>query len=530
MSLPINITDLLSGEIVEWERLEFKTSWDKLEAIQAICAFANDINNWGGGYIIFGIKEKDGRPLLPPAGIDPNTIDRIQKEMLDMSNQLKPPYFPQAEPVDYQGKKILVVWVPGSEVRPHKAPKSLGKNRDYKYFIRRFSSTVIANQKEEIDLIETSAKTPFDDQINQHSSLEDLSLPLIQSHLSAIGSSLANSISQLTFAELCRKMNIVAGPDEYLKPKNIGLLLFNSNPTSFFSGAKIDVVQFRDDSGKNFTEKSFVGPIQQQLQDALIYIKNSIVSEQIIKVPGIAEANRIFNYPYEAIEEALANTVYHRSYADDSPIEVRVHPDKIEMISYPGPLPPLNKKKLREGTIAARKYRNRRMGDFLKELRLTEGRGTGIPTIIKVMDENGSPQPIFDTDDDLTYFQTTLKIHPSFLRVQVGVQDGVQVGVQDFAREVSTERAILEYCQRPKKRQEILTKIGLYNNYKNYERHIKPLVDNGWISFTVPDKPSSGKQQYKTTPDGLQYLNGATTRKTRLKNNSQISIFDRSDS
>ena len=57
-ALPINIDELLKGQIVEWERLEFKKGWNPEEIIHTICAFANDINNWGGGYLIIGIEEE----------------------------------------------------------------------------------------------------------------------------------------------------------------------------------------------------------------------------------------------------------------------------------------------------------------------------------------------------------------------------------------------------------------------------------------------------------------------------------------
>ncbi|MDP4272674.1 MAG: hypothetical protein Q8907_00155 [Bacteroidota bacterium] len=43
------------------------------------------------------------------------------------------------------------------------------------------------------------------------------------------------------------------------------------------------------------------------------------------------------------------------------------------------------------GIIKPRRYRNRRLGDFLKELYLTEGKATGIPRIKKAMKDNGSP-------------------------------------------------------------------------------------------------------------------------------------------
>ncbi|MFN7679786.1 MAG: ATP-binding protein [Planctomyces sp.] len=49
--------------------------------------------------------------------------------------------------------------------------------------------------------------------------------------------------------------------------------------------------------------------------------------------------------------------------------------------------------------LVARRYRNRRIGNFLKELDLTEGRCTGIPTRRSAMTENGSPPPGFATDE-----------------------------------------------------------------------------------------------------------------------------------
>ena len=63
-----------------------------------------------------------------------------------------------------------------------------------------------------------------------------------------------------------------------------------------------------------------------------------------------------------------------------------------------------------------RRYRNRRIGEFLKELDLTEGRSTGIPKILRVMRENGSPTPIFETDDETSYFLIRLPIHAVALK------------------------------------------------------------------------------------------------------------------
>ncbi|SFS33382.1 ATP-binding protein [Sphingobacterium wenxiniae] len=108
-----------------------------------------------------------------------------------------------------------------------------------------------------------------------------------------------------------------------------------------------------------------------------------------------------------------------------SPIEVQVWPDKIEVLSYPGPVPPVDAHVVRtQRRIVAREYRNRRIGDFLKELELTEGRGTGFPAIYDAMEKNGSPDPIFETDQDRNYFLATLPAHQG---ISNGVSNGATV-------------------------------------------------------------------------------------------------------
>ena len=92
------------------------------------------------------------------------------------------------------------------------------------------------------------------------------------------------------------------------------------------------------------------------------------------------------------------------------------------------------------GIIRARRYRNRRIGEFLKELRLTEGRGTGIPTMLKALKTNGSVPPKFDTNEpDRIYFLVEFFIHPEFKKDTD--EGGVISGVIDreIGREISGE-------------------------------------------------------------------------------------------
>ena len=61
--------------------------------------------------------------------------------------------------------------------------------------------------------------------------------------------------------------------------------------------------------------------------------------------------------------------------------------------------------------MVSRYYRNRRLGEFLKELSLTEGRNTGIPTIQRELANNGSPAASFETDEDRLSFLVRIPCH-----------------------------------------------------------------------------------------------------------------------
>ena len=199
MALPVNINNLINENTVEWARKEFKKSWNDEAIIHSICAFANDINNWGGGYIIIGVEDENGIPVLPPIGLKKNQIDVIQKKLIELCNRLQPTYFPVIEPVLYLNKHILILWCPGGDNRPYSAPSTLGSKAQKQYYVRRGSKTVKANDIEKRQLIELTAKIPFDDRINHHASIDDLNLRYIQEYLKEIGSKLFDEVTKLVF-------------------------------------------------------------------------------------------------------------------------------------------------------------------------------------------------------------------------------------------------------------------------------------------------------------------------------------------
>lgn len=416
MSLPVNLEDLINGRSIEWERLEFIQGWNPLKILHEICAFANDFSNLNGGYVVLGITDNgNGRPVLPPAGLDPDDIEQYQRELRGKCKRLDPEYHPIMVPEVYEDKHILVLWCPGGQTRPYKAPKGFSSGSDYAYFIRQGAETVEAKGQQRNELMKLAADVPFDDRMNQQYDVDELDKQLIRSYLHDINSQLYEEIDELEFNELCLQMQIADRTNSHLSPRNVGLLFFTPEPHRYFPTAQIEVVHFRDrEGGDLFEEKIFQGPLHHQIQQTLSYLRNTHIEERVIKHEDRAEAERFYNYPFPALEEAVVNAVYHRSYQEREPIEIRVTPENIKVLSFPGPVRSVKMEDFEEGPVIARRYRNRRIGEFLKELDLTEGRGTGIPKIRRNMEKNGSPDPEFHTDEQRTHFLVTLPVHSDF--------------------------------------------------------------------------------------------------------------------
>lgn len=423
MALPVNIDDLINSKTVESTRKEIKKGWNPEEIMHSICAFANDINELGGGYIIIGLEEKDGIPILPPTGLQHNQLDTIQKKFLELCHKIQPKIFPVIETIEFQGKFIILIWVTTGEERPYDCPSTLGQRSQRRIYVRPSSVTIPANFELEKRLREIASYKHFDDRINAKASLDDLDLELILSYLKEAKAQLANEASDLSFKELCQKMGIVRGPNENIKPLNVGLLLFNKEPEKYFEGCYTNLVEFEEDeSGIAHSAKVFKGPIHIQIKQIMEYLNTNILREYTKKTKEGLKSTSFVNYSFRALREAIVNSLYHRSYENPTPNEIRIYKHsfsrngedlrRIEIHSYPGPLPPIDEEALVQLNITARNYRNIRLGDWLKGIHLAEKFATGIPTIISELDKNGSPRPLLSTDASKSCFTIVLKIHP----------------------------------------------------------------------------------------------------------------------
>ncbi len=373
------------------------------------------------------------------------------------------------------------------------------------------------NDKDE--LVALANRTPFDDRPNAQGKQGDIDIVLVRDFLRKAESLLAEEMDSLNLEAVLARMNLLAGPPEHQKLRNVALMLFNETPERFFPYSYIDIVDFRHGEGdRTFSEKRCYGSMQNQIRQALDYFQSSVVMERVIKVPDRAEAIRAWSYPYRVLEEILVNAVYHRDYQEHEPITIRIEPDRIRVYNLGGLDRSIRLEDLLSGKAIPRRYRNRRLGDFLKEMKLAEGRLTGIQLIKTTLERNGSPAPLFETDDERTWFSVMLHLHPAFSHAStldentestttLGLLEellrkalatsGHQDEHQDEAA-IEVMMAMVRSCSKqPRSKEELFTLVGLKPDSRSKRRYIEPLERTGWLEKTLPEKPTSRNQQYR---------------------------------
>ena len=175
-------------------------------------------------------------------------------------------------------------------------------------------------------------------------------------------------------------------------------------------------------------------------------------------------------------------------------------------------------------SLRSRRYRNRRLGEFLKELELTEGRATGIPTIQKALSENGSSLATIETDESRTYFLMDIPCHPDFVKnvlvdVLVECLDLKQVAMK-ISQLCPSSGPVVSQSDIEKLAQcllrattevsghDMLDGIGTTSYKQRKRKYLDQLITMGLVEMTKPDKPTASNQKYRCTTLGKQMIMG----------------------
>lgn len=358
MALPVNIEDLLNKRKVEDNRIEFKRGWNPDDIYHSISAFANDIDNLGGGYILVGVEQNEnGLAKRPVIGVPVDSHDKIQKEMVAYNNMISPYYLPRTSFEQVDGKDVFVIWVPAGVNRPYAVPANVtSKVKKMTNYVRSGSSSIVAKGEVYDELMSLASHVPFDERPNPNIRLEDISMVLLRDYLVKVGSRLAGSLNTTPLQDILEQMDLYDGPTENRILKNVSAMMFSDHPEKFFPYTQSEIVIFpkgREADPDNFSETVLHGSVPQLINGALSYLKNNVLREFVVKQPDRAESIRYFNYPIQALEETVTNAYYHRDYSQYEPVTITVEPDGITVTSIPGLDRSISQETIKEGNCYA---------------------------------------------------------------------------------------------------------------------------------------------------------------------------------
>lgn len=173
--------------------------------------------------------------------------------------------------------------------------------------------------------------------------------------------------------------------------------------------------------------------------------------------------------------------------SDDSHIPIRfsVFSDRIEILSR-GTLPP---GQTTEGFFAGESVPvNQKLSDIFLQLNISERTGRGVPKITGIYGKE-----TYEFRDNSIVVAIPFNKLATDTNAPVATKDSTQVNTQDSTQ----EEKILAFCSEAKSFLEIMQMLG-YKERKTVRKYLNPLIEQGRVAMTVPDKPNSKNQKYVT--------------------------------
>lgn len=391
----------------ESEQTEWKENVEEIEDVVAtLSAFANDLQNLGGGYVVCGAKEErdaHGFAKLVRSGLTASRCKEVEGKVLQLCQErVSPPITPLVEelPTDSDDRRILVFIQPATGTTHTFRRGSDGA----KHLVRVSRSTHEArNGTLKNLLVHRGALEPWDRRAGAGATEADVDLLALRDALQRMAvfspergvERYLSADEQLSpFASSLFVREPLTG---LLRPRNFTILLFGRNTQRFIPGAIsfFSLYPGTDRSIPPAERHELAGTLLDQarrLQELLDVQSYTAFDELDSASPNVTK------YPRRALYEAMGNALAHRDYELPDPTRITVFSDRIEVAS-PGSLPfGVTLDRLRAGTAAPR-WRNQALGWFFSRLQIGQAEGQRVPTILRTMKEEGNPPPIFEADD-----------------------------------------------------------------------------------------------------------------------------------
>ena len=235
------------------------------------------------------------------------------------------------------------------------------------------------------------------------------------------------------------------------------------------------------DAARFVDNRRIEGTLPDMVEEALAFCQRNMKVRTIIDPATGRRADRL-EYPLAAIREAVLNALIHRDYSiytEGTPVQIAFFSDRLEIRS-PGGL--YGRMTVEQLGVAHPDLRNPALAVMTEILTGAENRYSGIPTMRRALAEYGLPAPEFKNlrgEFVVTFYNAA---------ASAGALEGggPRAGAED----------LLAFCRTPRTRQEIAGYLGVKTVFYAVQHYVKPLLAEGKLAMTLPDRPKSKNQKY----------------------------------
>lgn len=494
----------------ENQYIEYKQSWHD-DYLKWICGFANA----SGGVLFIG--KKDNGELL--------NVDNHKQLMESIPNKIRDLMGILCEVILNEQEQIHFIEI---KIPAYSVPVSLRG----RYYMRSGATNRELSGVELNEFLLKKAGKSWDDVVEENATLSDIDDGSVAKFIAdSKEKGRMPDTSGLTTLQILDKLHLTVGD----KLKRAALILFAKDPSRFFPNIQVKIGRFGIDSSDLKFHEIIDGNLVHLLREVPIQLNYKFLTRPI-KFEGLQREEKDL-YPSQAIREMLLNALVHRTYMG-APVQMRVFDHELSIWNE-GTLPNgLSIEDLK--TDHNSRPRNPIIANACFLAGYIDSWGRGTLKIINSCKEYGLPDPLISEKNG----GIEVSVHTSNeVSNQVGNKVSNQVGteksnqglsfiissknllehlqkiaglekykpteksIQKYSKDAQQltelEYKIISFCQKPKKRKEILEEcLEISNQTKNYNTNIEPLIKKQLIEFTIKDRPNSQLQKYITTKKG----------------------------
>lgn len=430
-----------------------------------------------GGVIIFGIDEKADYQVV---GVyDANDV---QKKIMEACSQMEPAVRALITTSEIDGHVLVTAEIPGVEfARRPVYYKGVGRLKGS--YIR------VGDADEPMSEYEVYSYEAFRKRIRDElrpvdrATLRLLDHARLQQYLDAVKKERKNLADSCSDAEILELMGVTTGD----VPTIAGVMTFSPYPQAYFPQLCITAVvvpgtkigDTGNDDVRFIDNERITGPIPDMVEEAAQFVRRNMRVKTIVDDNG-KRADKA-EYPIRAVREAILNMLIHRDYSiytENIPSSIEMYRDRIVFRNSGGLFGAASVDLL--GRVRP-ETRNAALANILELLKVTENRYSGIPTIYRELENAGMSKPVFQ----VLHGEFSVTFYNDFYEAA------------DYIDRTDLKRAVLEYCRTPRSRDEITAFVG-QSRYYVMRQYVSPLLSEGKLAMTLPDKPRSTRQKFYT--------------------------------